>query len=64
MVIDKLPFAAPDDPVQEARSDRLRQEGVKAVSIKQYTGLPFRPGYLVEQIKATMASFQKAGAAR
>jgi ATP-dependent DNA helicase DinG len=27
VVIDKLPFAAPDDPVMEARSDVLRQEG-------------------------------------
>ena len=27
VVIDKLPFAAPDDPVIEARSDALRREG-------------------------------------
>jgi ATP-dependent DNA helicase DinG len=27
VVIDKLPFAAPDDPVLEARLDRLRREG-------------------------------------
>ena len=27
VVIDKLPFAAPDDPVMEARSEVLRQEG-------------------------------------
>lgn len=27
VVIDKLPFAAPDDPVMEALSDRLRTEG-------------------------------------
>ncbi len=27
VVIDKLPFAAPDDPVIEARSGRLRREG-------------------------------------
>jgi ATP-dependent DNA helicase DinG len=31
-VIDKLPFAAPDDPVLEARLDALRQRG----------GQPFR----------------------
>ena len=27
VVIDKLPFAAPDDPVIEARSDALRRDG-------------------------------------
>jgi len=27
VVIDKLPFAAPDDPVMEARSDALRRDG-------------------------------------
>ncbi len=27
VVIDKLPFAAPDDPVMEAHGDRLRSEG-------------------------------------
>lgn len=27
VVIDKLPFAAPDDPVMSARSDQLRSEG-------------------------------------
>jgi ATP-dependent DNA helicase DinG len=27
VVIDKLPFAAPDDPVIEAKSDLLRREG-------------------------------------
>jgi ATP-dependent DNA helicase DinG len=27
VVIDKLPFAAPDDPVIEARSDQLRRSG-------------------------------------
>jgi len=30
VVIDKLPFAAPDDPVMEARSEVLRQEGGNA----------------------------------
>ena len=30
MVIDKLPFAAPDDPVMDARSEVLRQEGGNA----------------------------------
>jgi len=28
VVIDKLPFAAPDDPVIEARSSQLRQDGI------------------------------------
>jgi ATP-dependent DNA helicase DinG len=27
VVIDKLPFAAPDDPVMEARSEQLRRAG-------------------------------------
>jgi ATP-dependent DNA helicase DinG len=27
VIIDKLPFAAPDDPVMEARSQVLREEG-------------------------------------
>jgi len=27
VLIDKLPFAAPDDPVMEARSDQLRRSG-------------------------------------
>ena len=31
VVIDKLPFAAPDDPVMEARSEVLRQEGEKFI---------------------------------
>lgn len=42
VVIDKLPFAAPDDPVQEARSDRLRQEG----------GNPFMDLYLPQAVIA------------
>ena len=42
----------------------LRQEGVKAISITQYTGLPFRPGDLVNEIKKKMAVTEKAGAVR
>ena len=42
-------------------SGLLRQEGVKAVSITQYTGLPFRPGDLVVEIKKKIESVQKAG---
>lgn len=45
-------------------SGLLRQEGIKAVSITQYTGLPFRPGDLVDEIKKKMAATEKAGAAR
>jgi ATP-dependent DNA helicase DinG len=30
VVIDKLPFAPPDDPVQEARAHRLQQQGRSA----------------------------------
>ena len=30
MVIDKLPFAPPDDPVLSARIDRMKQEGRNA----------------------------------
>ncbi len=45
-------------------SGLLRQEGIKAVSITQYTGLPFRPGDLMEDIKQKMAEVEKAGAAR
>jgi ATP-dependent DNA helicase DinG len=40
VVIDKLPFAAPDDPVIEAKSDLLRQEG----------GNPFTQLYLPEAV--------------
>ncbi len=42
VVIDKLPFAAPDDPVLEARSDQLRQEG----------GNPFMDLYLPQAVIA------------
>ncbi len=42
VVIDKLPFAAPDDPVMEARSDALRREG----------GNPFVQLYLPEAVIA------------
>lgn len=45
-------------------SGLLRQEGIKAVSITQYTGLPFKPGDLVDDIKQKMAEIEKAGAAR
>ena len=31
VVIDKLPFAAPDDPVLAARIDKLNQEGRNAL---------------------------------
>lgn len=40
VVIDKLPFAAPDDPVIEARSDLLRREG----------GNPFTQLYLPQAV--------------
>ncbi|MEJ8569632.1 ATP-dependent DNA helicase [Elongatibacter sediminis] len=40
VVIDKLPFAAPDDPVMEARSDALRRAG----------GNPFVELYLPEAV--------------
>jgi ATP-dependent DNA helicase DinG len=40
VVIDKLPFAAPDDPVVEARSDQLRRSG----------GNPFRQLYLPQAV--------------
>ena len=42
VVIDKLPFAAPDDPVMEARSDMLRGEG----------GNPFMDLYLPQAVIA------------
>jgi ATP-dependent DNA helicase DinG len=42
VVIDKLPFAAPDDPVMEARSDVLRRSG----------GNPFTQLYLPQAIIA------------
>jgi ATP-dependent DNA helicase DinG len=42
VVIDKLPFAAPDDPVMEARSEALRQEG----------GNPFMQLYLPQAVIA------------
>ncbi len=42
----------------------LRQEGVRAESITQYTGLPFKPGDLVDLIKARIEAKEKAGAAR
>lgn len=45
-------------------SGLLRQEGIKAVSITQYTGMPFRPGDLVDEIKKKMAAIEKAGVAR
>ena len=48
VVIDKLPFAAPDDPVIEARSSQLRRDGVNpftqlflpqaVISLKQGAG--------------------------
>lgn len=40
VVIDKLPFAAPDDPVMEARSDSLRRSG----------GNPFMQIYLPQAV--------------
>lgn len=40
VVIDKLPFAAPDDPVMEARSDSLRRNG----------GNPFTQLYLPQAV--------------
>ena len=42
----------------------LRMENIKAVSVTQYTGLPFKPGDLVKQIKQKLAETQKAGATR
>jgi ATP-dependent DNA helicase DinG len=42
VVIDKLPFAAPDDPVIEARSERLRRSG----------GNPFMQLYLPQAVIA------------
>ena len=42
VVIDKLPFAAPDDPVMEARSDVLRRSG----------GNPFTQLYLPQAVIA------------
>ena len=42
VVIDKLPFAAPDDPVMEARSDVLRKSG----------GNPFTQLYLPQAVIA------------
>ena len=48
VVIDKLPFAAPDDPVMEARSDELRRNG----------GNPFTALYLPQ---AAIALKQGAG---
>jgi 2-oxoglutarate ferredoxin oxidoreductase subunit alpha len=42
----------------------LRMESIKAVSVTQYTGLPFKPGDLVTQIKQKLAETQKAGATR
>jgi ATP-dependent DNA helicase DinG len=40
VVIDKLPFAAPDDPVMEARSNALRKSG----------GNPFTQLYLPQAV--------------
>jgi ATP-dependent DNA helicase DinG len=40
VVIDKLPFAAPDDPILEARSDALRKAG----------GNPFTQLYLPQAV--------------
>ena len=40
----------------------LRQDGVSAKSISQYTGLPFKPGDLVNRIKEMLGATQKAGA--
>ncbi len=45
-------------------SGLLRQEGINAVSITQYTGLPFKPGDLVDEIKKRIAATEKAGTAR
>ena len=45
-------------------SGLLRQEGINAISITQYTGLPFRPGDLADQIKQKLAATNKAGATR
>ena len=45
-------------------SGLLRQDGINAISITQYTGLPFRPGDLAEQIKKKMSVTEKVGAAR
>lgn len=45
-------------------SGLLRQEGINAVSITQYTGLPFRPGDLAGQIKQRLKATKKAGATR
>ncbi|NEL41712.1 MAG: ATP-dependent DNA helicase, partial [Xanthomonas perforans] len=42
VVIDKLPFAAPDDPVFEARLDAIRREG----------GNPFRDEQLPQAVIA------------
>jgi len=42
VIIDKLPFAAPDDPVMEARSDLLRRDG----------GNPFLQLYLPQAVIA------------
>ncbi len=69
----------PDDVLEELRkkelvivpelnyqgqwSGLLRQEGIKAVSITQYTGMPFRPGDLVDEIKKRIAVTEKAGVA-
>jgi 2-oxoglutarate ferredoxin oxidoreductase subunit alpha len=40
----------------------LRQDGVAAKSITQYTGLPFKPGDLLARIKEMLGAKQKAGA--
>lgn len=45
-------------------SGLLRQEGINAISITQYTGLPFRPGDLADQIEQKLAATNKAGATR
>ena len=43
-------------------SGLLRQEGVNAISITQYTGLPFRPGDLADQVRQRLEATKKAGA--
>ncbi len=61
---DKELVLVPELNYQGQWSGLLRQEGINAVSITQYTGLPFKPGDLVEQIKSKIAATEKAGAAR
>jgi 2-oxoglutarate ferredoxin oxidoreductase subunit alpha len=45
-------------------SSLLRQDGINAISITQYTGLPFKPGDLAERIKQTLDATEKVGATR